>query len=357
MSNLTEFEVTCYCCGKHFFVKENEKTFPSKEKYFCSKHCANKRVFSEEVKSRIGEKHRKPKQYFDVICTNCGKHFLVEEFIHKFPSKEKYFCSRSCANTRKQTKNIREKISAGLSKFHETQNKNKNAKKQKQYICGTEELDNKYIEISKHRIKKWFNKLIPFGFNIETIGTPEIITEFFKCKNIVYKEYVINKLSPADIYKKYNCAKYINHTETILHLIKEFNFIHRNVSESIKNAVLQGKCSNNFNYQYKQTWHTTWENKEVFLRSSYELDYALELDKNQIKYDVESLRIKYFDTERKEYRCAIPDFYLIDENTIVEIKSSWTYNKQNMQDKFNAYKKLGYKTKLILDHIEYTELI
>ena len=91
MSNLIEFEVTCYCCGKRFFVKEDEK---------------------------------------------------------HFPSKEKYFCSRSCANTRKQTKDIREKISAGLSKFHKTQNKNKNAEKQKQYICGSEELDNKYVEIS-----------------------------------------------------------------------------------------------------------------------------------------------------------------------------------------------------------------
>jgi hypothetical protein len=43
---------------------------------------------------------------------------------------------------------------------------------------------------------------------------------------------------------------------------------------------------------------------------------------------------------------------LPETNEIVEIKSSWTYDEQNIKDKFNAYKNLGYKTKLILDHVE-----
>ena len=34
---------------------------------------------------------------------------------------------------------------------------------------------------------------------------------------------------------------------------------------------------------------------------------------------------------------------------IVEIKSSYTLELQNMKDKFKEYKKLGYKTKLIVD--------
>ena len=51
-------------------------------------------------------------------------------------------------------------------------------------------------------------------------------------------------------------------------------------------------------------------------------------------------------------RVAIPDFYLPRTNEIVEIKSTWTYNKQEMNDKFEAYRNLGYIPKLILDRKE-----
>lgn len=37
---------------------------------------------------------------------------------------------------------------------------------------------------------------------------------------------------------------------------------------------------------------------------------------------------------------------------IIEIKSSWTLDKQNMKDKMKAYKELGYNFKLICDHKE-----
>lgn len=35
------FEVTCETCNKRFDVIEREKIFPSKEKYFCNRQCAN----------------------------------------------------------------------------------------------------------------------------------------------------------------------------------------------------------------------------------------------------------------------------------------------------------------------------
>ncbi len=38
---IKEFEVKCECCEKMFIVKEREKVFPKKEKYFCSRSCAN----------------------------------------------------------------------------------------------------------------------------------------------------------------------------------------------------------------------------------------------------------------------------------------------------------------------------
>lgn len=88
------------------------------------------------------------------------------------------------------------------------------------------------------------------------------------------------------------------------------------------------------------------------MRSSYESDYASYLDKNKIVYEVESLRINYYDSQERKERIAIPDFYLPESNTIVEIKSSWTLDVVNMIDKVKAYKENGYNFKLILEHKE-----
>jgi len=92
--------------------------------------------------------------------------------------------------------------------------------------------------------------------------------------------------------------------------------------------------------------------KRVYLRSSYELDFAKILDLQKIDYDVECLRIKYFDTLTNKYKCAIPDFFIPTTNEIFEIKSNWTLNLQNMKDKFLEYERLGYKPHLILEHKE-----
>lgn len=51
----TDYEVKCHKCGKNFTVNERAKKFPKKEKYFCTRSCANSRVQTEE----INEKRRK----------------------------------------------------------------------------------------------------------------------------------------------------------------------------------------------------------------------------------------------------------------------------------------------------------
>lgn len=293
------------------------------------------------------------KKEFTVKCKNCGKEFVVVEEENKFPIKgDKYFCCRSCACTRHHSKETKEKISKSL--FENEKNKAKRGIKEKtKYICGDKDLDLLYEEISRHKITKWFNNLIPFGFDISSIHTERIIYEYNKVKKLLYNEYVINSLSPADIYKKYNCYKYINNSEVLLHIFKSFNFPIRGWSKAVSNAIKNGNLSiPKISSIGHEQWYTTWENKEVFLRSKLELEYAKYLDCNRIKYDVECLRIKYFDTQNKSERCAIPDFYLQDTNTIVEIKSDYTLDIQNMKDKFLAYKKLGYNTKLILDKKE-----
>lgn len=96
----------------------------------------------------------------------------------------------------------------------------------------------------------------------------------------------------------------------------------------------------------------TGDGYEVYLRSSYEIDFAKYLDSKKIHYEVESLRIKYWDSQINEFRCAIPDFYTPDNNTIYEVKSNYTYDKQNMDDRAKRYKELGYKIIMVLEHKE-----
>lgn len=38
---LKYYMVKCDCCGNDFEVKEREKLHPQKEKYYCSRSCAN----------------------------------------------------------------------------------------------------------------------------------------------------------------------------------------------------------------------------------------------------------------------------------------------------------------------------
>ena len=359
-------EYVCKYCGIKYIGTRGGF---SNHLHYCK---MNPNIYSKpKRKSKKIEKHT-----YKFICKNCGKEYelqLTEREYLTGKHSYKNFCSKSCANTRCHTSKTKQKIGNSVKNSESYKaaqlNRKKNSKNyvydenKQEYIkickkpyCGSYELNEKYPEISKRQSPKWFNKLIPFGLDISTLGTERFIIEYFKCKKLLYEEYVVNKLSPKDIYLKYNCSTHINNSETLLHVFKDWGFTTRSLSESNINARLQGKLQNAFHTQYNCDWHTTWDNKEVYLRSSYELEYAQELDSKQIKYEVESLRIKYFDTKENTYRCAIPDFYLPDINTIVEIKSSWTYDEQNMKDKFKAYKELGYNTKLILDKVEYINL-
>ena len=82
------------------------------------------------------------------------------------------------------------------------------------------------------------------------------------------------------------------------------------------------------------------------------MDYANILDAQQINYEYEAFRIKYYDTYLEVERTSIPDFYLPDSNTIVEIKSTYTLNVQNMKDRVKAYRELGYNFILMLNKKE-----
>lgn len=285
----------------------------------------------------VYKERRKPKKKY---CVNCGN--LIENHGIKF-------CSHSCSATytnkgRKVSEETKERIGKSLKEKHPP--KIKLCK-----FCGQEECLSK--EACNHHSIKWFKNLTPFSFDENTIGTNNIIKEYFRIKNLLIKEYIDNKLSPKDISKKYN---YTYKSENLLHVLKKMNIITRNSSESVHNAVLQGKLKyeSDLHSKFKQGWVKKWNGDNIYYRSSYELDYINNLNENKVDYEVEYFRIEYWDTKQHKYRVAIPDIFIKDKNEIIEIKSNFTFNKQNMIDKFNEYRKMGYDVKLILEKIEYS---
>lgn len=171
--------------------------------------------------------------------------------------------------------------------------------------------------------------------------------EYLKIQKLLYQEYHINCESMLTIMKKYS----IPSTRTMDILFREFEIEARSWGEATSLALQTGRTKtvpvNTFSS--KQQWHKTWDNRDVFLRSSYELALALELDEQRVKYDTECMRIMYFDTKQNRYRIAIPDFYLPESNTIIEVKATYWLDEENMNDKSKEYQRLGFNFILKVD--------
>ncbi len=283
-------KIKCEICNKEFNIKCSDKNWIlGKYRRTCSSNCAHK---LSNIHSNILEKNAKiskslKKDKKFKKCSYCGKNFI--------PKGKEKFCSNEC-----------------------------------------KKMNNCSITLSKY-----------FGYDLSNIGSNKAIEEFNRIKNLLYNDYWNLKMTSKEICYKYNYPNAGNITGKIF---KYLNIPSRNCSDATKLNFLLGNLKPGNNYFYKSEWHTTWNNKEVYLRSSYEKDFALKLDNQKIDYNVESLRIKYYDSQTKNYRCAIPDFVV--GNKIYEIKSKWTYDELNMKDKFKAYIELGYEAHLILEHKE-----
>lgn len=159
-------------------------------------------------------------------------------------------------------------------------------------------------------------------------------------------DYFTNEMTIMEISSKYGMK---NHTN-IGGLFRRLKIKLRNRSESYSIGIMNGKVNyESFHiYPYKSGEHITWDNRKVHYRSSYELDYYKILDEQKIYYEVEKIRIKYFDTQKNRIRISIPDIYIPKENKLIEVKSIWTHNEQNWIDRLKTYKEFGYNVKLII---------
>lgn len=299
-----------------FCHKEHNGTYGSGR--FCCKKCA------KSFSSRHFKEHFK-----NVKCISCGKEIQI-------PLKAS---SKNC------------KCSECKKKF-----------KHRCEICGVEFEGAKNKKIcenpfcKKHGIQQFKTLVKYFGFDFSKIGTEEVQKEFYRVRNVLEDLYWKQHKSSSEICEEFN---YPSAANLVNKVFKFLEISSKSSSYANKENILFGRknIAENAISIFKSGWHTTWNKKKVYLRSSYELDFAKELDEKKIDYEVESLRLKYFDTKKQEFRCAIPDFFIPKENLIVEIKSSFTLDMRNMEDKKKAYLEQGFNFKLICDHKEIKNLI
>ena len=322
------------------------------------KQIANKlNRTSKSIERKLQGQHSKYREitlYENIICKNCQKEIRI------LKSEKRIFCCNKCqlediiknkkinynktkdAKCKKCNESIKIKNNASISNSLCLCCKSGNNKCK---YCGEEHQKSGICDDCRPHIQKiyLFKKLNKFENNVKL----NILNE----NTILFLQelYYNKKYSRLQISEEFKIDK----KSLYIFFIKN-NFNLRNLSESVSNAVLQGRLNySDIKNQYKTEWHTTWNNKLVYCRSSYELEYCKILDKNKTEYFMENKKIKYWDSILKKERIAIPDFYLPKTNEIIEIKSYWTFDEQNMKDKFLSYKENGYNVKLILEHLEY----
>lgn len=78
--------------------------------------CAGKKLTSQHVEKLVLSRNSKWKS-FEVCCNKCKKEFTIKEYNVLTPKKEKYYCSRACANSRNFSSetNFKKSVSAKKS--------------------------------------------------------------------------------------------------------------------------------------------------------------------------------------------------------------------------------------------------
>jgi len=117
-----KFIVTCNNCKKEFEIEEREKLFPKKEKYYCSRSCANSRDWDDDDKKKkseslIGRNHIKR---ISTICKYCNK-----IFEHRI-TENRIFCSNKCSITYSNKNNIDKAIKGGRASVLNQNRRSKN---------------------------------------------------------------------------------------------------------------------------------------------------------------------------------------------------------------------------------------
>lgn len=313
---LLTINIKCLNCDKEFEIEVIESYYKrGRHKKCCCEKCA---------------KQYSTKNYDDDIlkkdfCKECGEEILVKNRTQIGVSK--------CEKCKKSKKKIGKKV-----KYISKNNEDKIIKKVLVCkICGDEKCKNPKI-CRKLSHENAYEKYI--GFDSTKKGTCDVYVEFDRIVNILKNDYFENEMTLTEIGNKYG----MNY-QTVYMIFKSLEL---KIRTSYDANILSFKKGNSNSNVYKSGMHTTWKGNIVHYRSNYEKEYYELLDNDKINYEIEKFRIKYYDTQKKKIRIAIPDIYIKDINEIIEIKSKWTLDEQNMKDKVKSYKKLGYNVRLVI---------
>ena len=158
-----------------------------------------------------------------------------------------------------------------------------------------------------------------------------------KAVKILVKEYFTNKKSMLMILDEYGIR-----LNTLTFFFKKNGIDLRSLSKGIKLGFKEKRSVPPTNHNYKCGYHTTWDGKKYWYRSSYEELLMNKLDELKELYLYESIVIPYtYDGEEYTY---IPDFYLPERNLIIEVKGEYFQKKDSkvIEAKKEATIKEGY---------------
>lgn len=274
---------------------------------------------------------RKKPEKKNVHCKECNN--VIDGF-------GEMFCSRSCAATytnKTRDRSIYDRLSRTLSEQHVKQ---KNS-------CRCIHCNDEFLSWKKVIVcdvcSKWSQNIPMF----KSLGCYERGVKLSECNikalSILSDLYFNKKYSKPEIKQLVGVD-----THSLFKYFKKNGISLRNGSEALSNAFENGRSKLPHGHpHYKCGWHTSWQGRHVYYRSSYELKYCLFLDDKRIPYEMEFKRFLYYDTQEKKNRFAVPDFYLPLENRIVEVKGEWTYDPIEMEDKKKVYVEAGYAFTLL----------
>lgn len=187
------------------------------------------------------------KREFEVICKTCGKSFKVLEDETNFPIKgDKYYCCRSCANTRHHSLETKSKIGNSLSKTNFNTNK--------EYLKYISELINEGIILN----------IDNYSFIDKQINTKNIkLHECEICGRKFYKRII----KSGNIGGGTTCCEDC-HTKLFSLRAKELR------KKEIENGTFQGWKSRNIISYAEKFWINVLDNNNIPYKREYILPYG-----------------------------------------------------------------------------------
>lgn len=227
--------------------------------------------------------------------------------------KEKTTCSQSCSNTYfnyGNTREAREKKSRSLKKYNKPNpppNKNGYKKDYCKIYSYKECVVCNSIFVTAYKKQKETG----FGKTRKTCSK--------KCES----ELVGNNKKNVKTCKKKGCIKELCWSN-------KYGFCKEHWMETEKFQKTIGRYSKRYDKGYIENW---WTEKEVYLHSGLEKEFAEYLNEKNIKWrKPDPFSYKIDGKEHKYY----PDFYLIDEGKFIELKGYfWKSDKRKMNAVIN----------------------